>query len=154
MNAYVQSIIIIYDLGNRRDLQTSYPKKKKKKNRQVIPSTVKSVCFYLSSEGIWTTRAHSQDWDLSWGKGTNTSFNLNGLQTTHRQKHAHNQELGRTCASSASPPFLLISFPRFAMFSSPLINDSTVVITDPESSRSRFVIVGTLNRHFLSKVPL
>lgn len=38
------------------------------------------------------------------------------------------------------------------MFSSPLINDSAVVIADPESRRSHFVIVGTLIRYVLSKV--
>lgn len=46
----------------------------------------------------------------------------------------------------------MIFFSRFAMFSSPLINDSAVVIADPESRHSHFVIVGTLIRYVLSKV--
>lgn len=105
------------------------------------------VCFYLSSEGIWAARAaHSRDWDLSWEPIRPSTWKA------CRQKHEHNRDPLRACSSSAFLPFLVIFFSRFAMFSSPLINDSAVVIADPESRHSHFVIVGTLIRYVLSKV--
>lgn len=113
------------------------------KNPEVIPFC---VCVCLSSEGIWAARAaHSRDWDLSWEPIRPSTWKA------CRQKHEHNRDPLRACSSSAFLPFLVIFFSRFAMFSSPLINDSAV-IADPESRRSHFVIVGTLIQYVLSKV--